>query len=50
MESVQKLLLEIAEYKLQVKLIILDTRNTIEFERARRLGFICEGVGRKLFG
>jgi len=27
--------------------IILDTRNLIEFERARELGFICEGVGRK---
>ncbi len=27
--------------------IILDTRNLIERERARELGFTCEGVGRK---
>jgi len=38
--------LEMAK-KLMKGNIILDTRNLIELERARELGFICEGVGRK---
>jgi UDPglucose 6-dehydrogenase len=38
--------LEMAK-KLMKGNIILDTRNLIEFERARELGFTCEGVGRK---
>ncbi|RLL91191.1 UDP-glucose 6-dehydrogenase [Mesotoga sp. HF07.pep.5.2.highcov] len=38
--------LEMAK-KLMKGNIILDTRNLIERERARELGFICEGVGRK---
>jgi len=33
--------------KLMKSNIILDARNLIEHERARELGFICEGVGRK---
>jgi UDPglucose 6-dehydrogenase len=38
--------LEMAK-KLMKGNIILDARNLIELERARELGFICEGVGRK---
>jgi UDPglucose 6-dehydrogenase len=38
--------LEMAK-KLMKGNIILDARNLIELERARVLGFICEGVGRK---
>jgi len=38
--------LEMAK-KLMKGNIILDTRNLIELQRARELGFICEGVGRK---
>lgn len=37
--------LEMAK-KLMKGNIILDTRNLIELEKARELGFICEGVGR----
>jgi UDPglucose 6-dehydrogenase len=27
--------------------IILDTRNLIDMEKAKKMGFVCEGVGRK---
>jgi len=37
--------LEMAK-KLMKGNIILDTRNLIELERARELGFVCEGIGR----
>ncbi|MFW6121733.1 MAG: UDP-glucose dehydrogenase family protein [Petrotogales bacterium] len=38
--------LEMAK-KLMKGNIILDTRNLIDLEKAKKMGFVCEGVGRK---
>jgi UDPglucose 6-dehydrogenase len=38
--------LEMAK-KLMKGNIILDTRNLIDMEKAKKMGFVCEGVGRK---